>query len=219
MAGNGIKQTNEYLQQCFDEPSQSLNVKTNLAVSVSGNQEILIDSVHDSIQLGDAGGNLVGVTAGALNVNASSTTAGPVSPGTAASKSDLVGAVYNSSAPSPTTGQQLALQADGSGNLKVNVVTGGGTSTSSTSTVTSVASSATNVTLLASNSSRKAAYFFNDSTTVLYLKFGVTASASSYTVQVAAGYFYEMPTAPVFLGEIDGIWASANGNCRITELT
>lgn len=45
---------------------------------------------------------------------------GTVSPGTAAAKSSLGGMVYNTSAPTPTNGQQLALQSDASGNLKVN---------------------------------------------------------------------------------------------------
>jgi len=54
-------------------------------------------------------------------------TQGTVSPGTAATKSDLIGGVYNSSAPSLSTGNQAALQVDSSGNLKVNVTVGGGT--------------------------------------------------------------------------------------------
>lgn len=43
---------------------------------------------------------------------------GPVTPGTAAANSILGGAVYNAVAPAPTTGQQLALQADSAGNLR-----------------------------------------------------------------------------------------------------
>jgi hypothetical protein len=45
---------------------------------------------------------------------------GPVSPGTAASFSILTGAVYNSSAPTLTNGQQAALQVDSSGRLLVD---------------------------------------------------------------------------------------------------
>lgn len=44
---------------------------------------------------------------------------GPVFPGTRGTKSILVGAVYNASAPVPTDGQQHSLQADDSGRLKV----------------------------------------------------------------------------------------------------
>ena len=91
--------------------------------------------------------------------------------------------------------------------------------TSSTSTCSNVSSSATSVSLLASTAGRKGAYIFNDSTQVLYIKFGTTASTTSYTVQVQPAGFYEMPTRPVYTGAIDGIWASANGSARITELT
>jgi hypothetical protein len=84
-------------------------------------------------------------------------------------------------------------------------------------TVTQVASSASNVTLKASNGSRKGLLIFNDSTAILRVKFGATASATSYTVQIAAGGYYEMPQ-PVYTGIVDGIWAAANGNAYVTEL-
>jgi hypothetical protein len=85
-----------------------------------------------------------------------------------------------------------------------------------TATVTSVASSATNVTLLASNSSRKMATFYNDSTKDLFLKFGATASTTSFTVLINPDGFYELPL-PMYTGIIDGIWSSASGSARITE--
>lgn len=47
--------------------------------------------------------------------------------GTAAANSVLIGGVFNSAAPTLTTGQQAAAQFDSSGNLKVNVSVGGGT--------------------------------------------------------------------------------------------
>jgi hypothetical protein len=81
-----------------------------------------------------------------------------------------------------------------------------------------VSSSATNVTLQAANANRIGLLIFNDSTQILYVKYGATASSSSYTVQLAAGAYWEMP-APVYRGIVDGIWASANGNARMTELT
>jgi hypothetical protein len=48
---------------------------------------------------------------------------GSVAAGTAGTKSMLAGLVYNTAAPSLTTGQQVALQGDSSGNLKVNLQT------------------------------------------------------------------------------------------------
>lgn len=52
---------------------------------------------------------------------------GSVGNGTAATKSVLIGGVFNTSAPTLTNGQQAAAQFDSSGNLKVNVTVGGGT--------------------------------------------------------------------------------------------
>ena len=87
-----------------------------------------------------------------------------------------------------------------------------------TGTLSNVASSASSVTLLAANSRRKGAAFYNDSTQVLYLKCGTTASSSSFTYMLAAnGGYYEVPFT--YTGIVDGIWASANGNCRVTEFT
>jgi hypothetical protein len=86
-----------------------------------------------------------------------------------------------------------------------------------TATLSNVASSATSVTILATNTGRLGCSIQNDSTEVLYLKFGTTASSTSYTVKMAADAHYEVPFG--YTGRIDGIWASANGNARVTELT
>lgn len=51
---------------------------------------------------------------------------GSATGGTAGTSSQLAGAIYNSVAPTLTNGQQAGLQLDSAGNLKVNVVTGGG---------------------------------------------------------------------------------------------
>jgi hypothetical protein len=84
-------------------------------------------------------------------------------------------------------------------------------------TLANVASSATNVTLFAAATGHvNGRAVFNDSTAVLYLKFGATASTSSYTVQLASNGYYEFPAEAggVYAGQVDGIWASANGNAR-----
>lgn len=85
-----------------------------------------------------------------------------------------------------------------------------------TATLANVNSSATNVTLLSANSTARGRTVYNDSTAVLYLKFGATATSSSYTVQLASGAYYEFPQ-PCYTGQVDGIWASANGAARTTE--
>ncbi len=90
-------------------------------------------------------------------------------------------------------------------------------SKSATGTQTTVASSATNVTLLAANTARLGATIYNDSTAILYLRLQATATTSNFTTKLFADDYYEVPAG--YAGIIDGIWASATGNARITELT
>lgn len=91
-----------------------------------------------------------------------------------------------------------------------------------TGTLTNVGASATSVTVLAASSARIGATITNDSSALLYLKFGATASTTSYTVVLAGAAsapfsYYEVPAG--YTGIIDGIWASATGNARVTEIT
>lgn len=84
------------------------------------------------------------------------------------------------------------------------------------SAVTSrVTSSATAVTLLAANGSRNQATIYNESTQVLYVKFGTGASATDYTLPIAGGGYYEFPVR--YLGVVTGIWVSADGFAQMTE--
>ena len=63
----------------------------------------------------ESGGNLAAIKTDADNVSA---TTGSVSAGTAGTKSQLMGGVYNTTAPAPTDGQQVAVQLDPSANLR-----------------------------------------------------------------------------------------------------
>jgi hypothetical protein len=87
-----------------------------------------------------------------------------------------------------------------------------------TATLSNVSSSAASVTLIAANANRKGLLIVNDSTKMLFAKFGATASATSYSVPIGPGALYTMD-APIYQGQIDGIWAAANGAARITEQT
>ncbi len=93
----------------------------------------------------------------------------------------------------------------------------------STGAPSNVASSNSSVTILAANSGRLGATITNDSTQILYLLLGSSAaSTSNYTVQLAGSTtggvaYYEVPFG--FTGQLTGIWASANGNARVTEMT
>lgn len=65
----------------------------------------------------DATGTAFGTVANPFNVTGIATSTntnieGPVAVGTAAIKSALIGCVYNSTAPAPTSGQQMAIQCD-----------------------------------------------------------------------------------------------------------
>jgi hypothetical protein len=86
-----------------------------------------------------------------------------------------------------------------------------------TATLSNVNASDSSVTLLAANTARLGATIVNDSTVTLYVKFGATASTTSYTVKLLAGAYYEVPFG--YYGIIDGISASATGVIRITEIT
>ena len=88
----------------------------------------------------------------------------------------------------------------------------------SSASLTNVNDTASSTSLLASNSARKGAIVYNDSTTILYLKYGTTASTTSFTVKIPPDSYWEMPN-PIYTGAIDGIWsADASGAARITEL-
>jgi len=127
--------------------------------------------------------------------------------------------VYESSPSTLSSGQVGTVGITTDRKLKVSGSFTAGAITASTPTLTNVSASATSVQLLAANASRLGATIFNDSTSVLYVKFGATASATSYTVQLQAYAYYELPTTAIYTGEIDGIWVTATGAARVTELT
>lgn len=84
------------------------------------------------------------------------------------------------------------------------------------STVTSIAASTVNQMALAPNVNRVGATFFNEGGAIAFLKFGQTATQTSYTVQLASKAYYELPLT--YQGEIDVVFNSNNGNLRVTEL-
>lgn len=87
---------------------------------------------------------------------------------------------------------------------------------SSASTVTSVNDTASSTTLLAANPLRKEAIIVNDSSSILYVKEGTTASSTSYTMKL----YTDDTFITQYTGQIDGIWSSdSTGAARITELT
>ena len=92
-----------------------------------------------------------------------------------------------------------------------------------TSTLTNVASSATSVTLLAANNNRKTVIILNDSTSDLYVTLNASAASTANYSLFLAAKVGNTPSSAIFggddySGEIRGIWSSANGFARITEV-
>ena len=83
--------------------------------------------------------------------------------------------------------------------------------------LTSVPSSATAVVLLPLNRDRKGFSIVNASTAILYISLGsVIPTTALYTAALAASDgSYTCPTD--FVGVVNGIWASVNGQANITE--
>lgn len=103
--------------------------------------------------------------------------------------------------------------------IDVDILTGTVTVTtgSPTATLTNQADQATSVQLLAAGT-RKGFYIYNDSTVDLYVKFGTTASTTSFTQKLAAATGWGDAGIGIYQGRVDGIWASdAAGSARITE--
>lgn len=92
------------------------------------------------------------------------------------------------------------------------------TAANATPVITRVTSAAATTTLGSANNtlSRRVMAFFNESTAILYLAWGPGASPTNYTVQIAAGGYYEMPR-PTYRGIVTGYWAAANGFVQVTE--
>jgi hypothetical protein len=112
-----------------------------------------------------------------------------------------------------TQGAEGAADGDTSTALPLPVRNYAGTGTQS-----SVSGAASDTTILAANTSRRGATVYNDSTAILYILLAnATSSATVFTVKVAAGGYYEAPYG--YTGIIKGIWASATGSARVTELT
>lgn len=90
-------------------------------------------------------------------------------------------------------------------------------SVNATGTTTSAAATGATQTLLAANASRRGATIFNDSTVSVRVKLGAIASPTSFTILMRAQSYYEVPFN--YSGIIDGIYDSATGSARVTEIT
>ncbi len=85
------------------------------------------------------------------------------------------------------------------------------------SAVTSVAAALTDTVLLALNTGRFGAAVYAEGPGTLFLKLGNAASTVSYTAQLTPQTYYEVPF--YWTGSVNGIWGTASGTARITEIT
>jgi hypothetical protein len=88
----------------------------------------------------------------------------------------------------------------------------------SSASITALASSASSAQLLAANAARKGLILNNTDANAVLVKYGTTASASSFTVRITLNGYWEMPK-PIYTGRIDAIWeADGSGSLYATEL-
>jgi hypothetical protein len=107
------------------------------------------------------------------------------------------------------------------GNLQANELL-----SSDGSTVTSVTAADSVLTALAANTARQGGVLFNDADKACYVKFGASASTTSFTAKLAPkdadgiGGYLNLGALRVYRGAITAIWdASPTGALRITELS
>jgi hypothetical protein len=88
----------------------------------------------------------------------------------------------------------------------------------SSASVTALASSASSAQLLAANTARKGLILNNTDANAVLVKYGTTASATSFTVRIPLNGYWEMPK-PIYTGRIDAIWeADGSGSLYATEM-
>jgi hypothetical protein len=90
-------------------------------------------------------------------------------------------------------------------------------SKASAATIAQIAASTTSVQLFASNSAAlHRAIYSAAGSSALRVKLGATASATSFTVLLNPGDFYEIPIT--YTGAVHGIWDTTTGSCQTTVL-
>lgn len=89
--------------------------------------------------------------------------------------------------------------------------------TATASAISRATNSASSQTLLSANGTRKGVFLYNDSTTNCYVKFGATASLTSFTMKLFSTDTYIMDP-PTYTGIIDYICDAATGSMEVNEL-
>lgn len=79
-----------------------------------------------------------------------------------------------------------------------------------------VAASTGSIVLAPANADRTMITIFNDSTSPLYVRYGMIATSSLFNVKVPSQGYFEFPL-PIFLADINGHWDTATGFAKVTE--
>jgi len=186
--------------------------KTNpLSTDTSGNLRTIISNA--SIPITSSGTLTVSDSSAgttATNTTGLKDTVGTLSAGTAATKSLAVGGVYNSSTPTPTTGQQLSLQLDGSGNLKIS-----GTVTANLGTIDGAATAAKQPALGTAGTPSSDVLTVQGASSMTALK--VDGSA---TTQPVSGTIADSNSAPIVGGSTQySLVSAASTNANLIKAT
>ena len=86
----------------------------------------------------------------------------------------------------------------------------------STSSVNAVSTSGTSATLASASSGRLRIVIVNDSSAILYVKYGTTASSIDWTVKLAPDSTLD---EDAYTGRIDAVLSTGTGTARVTELS
>lgn len=214
----------------FSQISANISNAT-LAVTQSG-----VWSIGRTWALASAGDSVAAVQSGTWNItNISGTISLPTgaataanqtsvigtkAPGTAATNSQLVGGVYNSSAPAPTTGQQVALQLDSSGRLIVNDLQ----LSSWTDRSLNITTGGTSQQLMAINTARKNVFIQNPgaATESIFINFTSAATVNTGTtgssIEIFPGGSYQSSARPETTEAINVIATTTNHRIIAKEM-
>ena len=83
--------------------------------------------------------------------------------------------------------------------------------------VDEITAAVTSTKLFGANGRRRGGTIWNDSTAILYVALNHRADLDNWTVKLNQDDYYELPAG--YLGPVCGVWASATGQARVTELT
>lgn len=106
---------------------------------------------------------------------------------------------------------------DNGGSLTVDGTVTAAQPAASTGTKSSPSITSSAGTVLAANSSRLGATVWNEGSATLYLSLGGSPSTTSYTAQVIAGGYYEVPFG--YTGNVCGVTSTGTAQLRVTEIT